>query len=99
MHAMKWTREKAVKYYVDALGDPETSAITEIERYCVEPGQACGYMLGKLEFLRLRDKAKVALGAKFDIRQFHDAVLLGGAVPLTILEKIVDNYIAAKQSA
>jgi len=52
-----------VKYYVDALGDPETSAITEIERYCVEPGQACGYMLGKLEFLRLRDKAKVALGA------------------------------------
>jgi len=70
MHAMRWTREKAVKYYVDALGDPETSAITEIERYCVEPGQACGYMLGKLEFLRLRDKAKVALGAKFDIRQF-----------------------------
>jgi uncharacterized protein (DUF885 family) len=99
MHAMKWTREKAVKYYVDALGDPESSAITEIERYCVEPGQACGYMLGKLEILRLRDKAKTALGAKFDIRQFHDAVLLGGAVPLTILEKVVDNYIAAKQSA
>ena len=99
LHAMKWSREKAVKYFTDMLGDPETSAITEIERYCVTPGQACGYMLGKLEFLRLRDKAKTALGAKFDIRQFHDAVLLGGAVPLTILEKIVDNYIVAKQSA
>jgi uncharacterized protein (DUF885 family) len=56
-------------------------------------------MLGKLEILRLREKAKSALGAKFDIRQFHDAVLLGGAVPLGILEKIVDNYIAAKRSA
>lgn len=99
LHAMKWSRERAVKYYTDVLGDPETSAVTEIERYSVWPGQACAYMLGKLEILRLRDKAKSALGAKFDIRQFHDAVLLGGAVPLTILEKIVDNYIASRQSA
>lgn len=99
IHAMKWSRERAIKYYTDVLGDPETSAITEIERYCVWPGQACAYMLGKLEFLKLRDKAKTALGAKFDIRQFHDAVLLGGAVPLAILDKVVDNYIAAKQSA
>jgi uncharacterized protein (DUF885 family) len=99
LHAMKWPRERAVKYYTDALGDPEVSAITEIERYCVTPGQACGYMLGKLEILRLREKAKAALGARFDIRQFHDAVLLGGAVPLAILERIVDNYIAAKRTA
>jgi uncharacterized protein (DUF885 family) len=56
-------------------------------------------MLGKLEILKLREKAKTALGAKFDIRQFHDAVLLGGAMPLAILDKIVDNYIAAKQTA
>ena len=98
LHAMKWSRERAIKYYTDTLGDPEVSAITEIERYCVTPGQACGYMLGKLEILRLREKAKTALGAKFDIRQFHDAVLLGGAVPLGILEKIVDNYIGAKRS-
>lgn len=99
MHAMKWPREKAIKYYTDTLGDPESSSITEIERYCVWPGQACAYMLGKLEILRLRDKAKAELGAKFDIRQFHDAVLLGGAVPLAILDKIVANYIAAKQTA
>jgi len=99
LHAMKWSRERAVKYYTDTLGDPEASAITEIERYCVTPGQACGYMLGKLEILRLREKAKAALGPKFDIRQFHDAVLLGGAVPLAILDKIVDNYIAKKRTA
>jgi uncharacterized protein (DUF885 family) len=98
LHAMKWPRERAVKYYTDTLGDPEASAVTEIERYCVTPGQACGYMLGKLEILRLREKAKTALGPKFDIRQFHDAVLLGGAVPLAILERIVDNYIAAKRT-
>ena len=76
MHAMKWSREQAVKYYTDTLGDPEVSAITEIERYCVWPGQACSYMLGKLAFLTERDKAKAALGTKFDIRKFHDAMLL-----------------------
>jgi len=99
LHAMRWSREQAVKYYTDVLGDPEASAATEVERYCVWPGQACAYMLGKLTFLRLRDKARAALGAKFDLHQFHDAVLLCGAVPLTILGKVVDNYIAAKQSA
>ncbi len=99
MHAMKWSREQAVKYYTDSLGDPEASAITEVERYCVWPGQACAYMLGKLEILKLREKAKTALGAKFDIRQFHDAVLLGGAMPLAILDKRIDAYIAAKQTA
>ena len=99
LHAMRWSREQAVKYFVDVLGDPESSAITEVERYCVWPGQACAYMLGKLEILKLREKAKTALGSKFDIHQFHDAVVLSGAVPLTILEKIVDNYIAARQSA
>jgi uncharacterized protein (DUF885 family) len=96
MHAMKWSREQAVKYYVDTLGDQDASAITEVERYCVWPGQACAYMLGKLTILRLREKAKVALGAKFDIRQFHDAILLCGAVPLTVLETVVDTYIKAK---
>jgi uncharacterized protein (DUF885 family) len=55
--------------------------------------------LGKLEILKLREKARTALGSKFDIREFHDAVLLGGAVPLAILEKIVDNYIAKKRTA
>ena len=78
MHAMNWSREQAVKYYVDTLGDQEASAITEIERYCVWPGQACSYMLGKLTSWPQREQAKKALGAKFDIRKFHDAMLLAG---------------------
>jgi uncharacterized protein (DUF885 family) len=98
MHAMNWSRERAIKYYTDSIGDPEASATTEVERYCVWPGQACSYMVGKVTFLRLRDKAKKALGARFDLREFHDAVLLCGAVPLTVLENVVDGYIAAKRS-
>ena len=98
MHAMKWSREKAIKYYVDTLGDQEASATTEVERYCVWPGQACSYMLGKITILRLREKAKVALGSRFDIRKFHDAVLLNGAVPLTVLEGEVDDYIKAARA-
>jgi uncharacterized protein (DUF885 family) len=99
MHAMKWSREQAVKYFTDTLGDLDASAITEVERYCVWPGQACAYMLGKLTILRLREKAKAALGPKFDIRDFHAAILVCGAVPLTVLEKVVDNYISAKKAA
>jgi len=98
LHAMHWSREQAIKYYCDTLGDPASGATTEVERYCVWPGQACGYMIGKLTFLRLRDKAKKALGSRFDIRKFHDAVLLSGALPLAVLEKIVDGYIAANKA-
>ncbi|HEY4944121.1 MAG TPA: DUF885 family protein [Rhizomicrobium sp.] len=97
MHAMKWSREAAVKFYVDTLGDQESGAITEIERYAVTPGQACGYMLGKLTFLAARQKARDALGAKFDIRSFHDAMLIGGAVPLAMLDAMADRYIASRK--
>ena len=93
MHALKWSRERAVKYYVDTLGDLEASAITEIERYAVWPGQACSYMLGKLAILAARERAKAALGAKFDIRKFHDAVLLNGAMPLKLIDGVVDRYV------
>jgi uncharacterized protein (DUF885 family) len=86
VHSKKWTREQAVRYFVDNLGDPETASVTEVERYCVWPGQACTYMLGKLTFLAQRAQAQKALGAKYDIRKFHDAVLLPGAVPLELLE-------------
>jgi uncharacterized protein (DUF885 family) len=98
IHSMRWSREQAIKYFTDVLGDPVASATTEVERYCVWPGQACAYMLGKLTILRLREKAKTALGPKFDIHQFHDAILLCGAVPLTVLETVVDNYIKAKRA-
>jgi uncharacterized protein (DUF885 family) len=95
MHAMKWSREKAVRYFADTAGDPDSAVITEVERYCVWPGQACSYMLGKLEFLKQRERARKALGARFDIRKFHDAVLLDGAVPLSLMAGLADRYIAS----
>ncbi len=95
MHAMRWSREKAVAYYTGTLGDPESGAISEIERYCVWPGQACGYMIGKRKILALRERTKTALGGKFDIKAFHDAVLKSGALPLDTLAEVIDSSIAA----
>ena len=92
LHAMDWSRERAIAYFVDALGENESVAVTEIERYCVWPGQACSYMVGKLTWLRLRDEAKRKLGAKFDLRAFHDAGLLSGSVPLPVLERVIGDY-------
>ncbi|MBA4012075.1 MAG: DUF885 domain-containing protein [Phenylobacterium sp.] len=94
MHAKRWSREKAIETMTAISGTPTTASTTEIERYVVWPGQACSYMVGKLEWLRLREKAKAALGPNFDIRKFHDAGLLSGAMPLTVLEAVVDQYIA-----
>jgi uncharacterized protein (DUF885 family) len=93
LHAQNWSREKAVDYYVDALGDKRSAAITEVERYCVWPGQACSYMIGKLAWLRLRDQAKTALGSRFDIKKFHDAGLLSGGLPLDVLDQVIGEYI------
>lgn len=98
LHAMKWSREKAIQTMVSIDGSPVSSATTEIERYCVRPGQACAYMVGKLTWLRLRAKAQAALGPRFDIRQFHDAGLLGGAMPLTVLEGVIDRWTAANKA-
>ena len=99
IHALRWNREKAVQTLHDIEGDPIALAGQEIERYACSPGQACSYMVGKVTMLRLREKAKAALGARFDIRKFHDAVLLAGSMPLTVLENAVDNYISAAKRA
>jgi uncharacterized protein (DUF885 family) len=99
LHALKWSRERASQALSDIDGDPITLAQQEIERYCVTPGQACSYMVGKVSILRLRTKAKAALGPRFDIRKFHDAVLLSGSMPLTVLERRVDEFIAANKTA
>ena len=88
IHAMKWSRERAIRYFTETLGDPVTEATGEVERYCVWPGQACCYMLGKLRFLAERERAQKVLGTRFDIRRFHDAVLLSGAVPLDLIDGI-----------
>ena len=96
MHYKKWSREQAVKYMAETMGDEESGSVTEIERYVVWPGQACSYMLGKITWLRARAKAQKALGKKFDIREFHDAGLLSGSMPLTVLEHVIDDYIVSK---
>lgn len=98
MHAMKWSREQAMKYYMDTIGDTEEATRKEIERYAAWPGQACSYMLGKITIMRLRDKAKSELGARFDIKSFHDTLLTYGPVPLKVLENVVDAYIATRRA-
>jgi uncharacterized protein (DUF885 family) len=92
MHAKRWSREQAVGYFTDRIGDKDSAAITEVERYCVWPGQACAYMLGKLEILRLRAEARARMGTRFDLRKFHDAVLKPGAMPLDVLAQVVADY-------
>ena len=99
MHDKRWSREQAVKYMADNIGDPEPAVITEIERYAVWPGQATSYMVGKIKILELREKAKKALGSRFDIRAFHDTVLLNGSMPLDVLENVVDAHIASRRTA
>jgi uncharacterized protein (DUF885 family) len=94
IHAKKWTREQAIDYLVQTTGDAPQVVITEVERYAANPGQACGYELGRREIARLRDEARRALGDRFDQRAFHDVVLLNGEVPLTLLERIVRDWIA-----
>ncbi len=98
LHAMRWSRDQAIDTMTSIDGSPRSAATTEIERYCIRPGQACAYMIGKLTWLRLRAKAQAALGPGFDIRKFHDAVLLGGAMPLTVVEGVVDRWIAANRT-
>ncbi len=88
MHALGWSREQAIAYMVDVCGDTEDGARSEIERYCAWPGQALGYMVGKLTWLKIRDEVKAKQGAAFDIKAFHDAGLLCGAVPLSVLENV-----------
>jgi uncharacterized protein (DUF885 family) len=94
LHAKGWSQEQAVQYFLANSATTEAQARSEIRRYLVLPGQATSYTIGMLKIQELRRKAESALGARFDIRAFHDTVLGGGALPLTILEKRVDRWIA-----
>jgi uncharacterized protein (DUF885 family) len=96
IHAMKWTREQGIDYYVSNTPNPKPDAVKMVERHIVMPGQATAYKIGMLKILELREKAKTALGDKFDIREYHDVVLKNGPVPLNILEDYVDQYIERK---
>jgi uncharacterized protein (DUF885 family) len=95
LHAKGWTRDQAIKYMRDNSSMSLTDATAEVERYIAIPGQALGYKVGQLTFLRLKAKAQAALGAKFDPRNFHAQCLMTGALPLPILEKKIDAWIAA----
>ena len=92
MHWKDWSRERAVDYMEGAVGLARGAVESEIDRYCVWPGQACGYKIGHLEIVRLRAAAQAKLGARFDLRGFHDAVLKGGAMPLEVLARAVDDW-------
>ncbi|THD79398.1 MAG: DUF885 domain-containing protein [Phenylobacterium sp.] len=94
LHAKRWTREQAIKWAVDATGRTGNAMTSEIDRYCGTPGQACGYKVGHTEINRLRDKAKAALGPRYDLRRFDDLIVETGAVPLTVLGGAVDRWIA-----
>lgn len=94
LHAKGWSREQAIAYLVEVTGDNPGVVVSEVERYAVWPGQACGYEIGRLEIERLREKAQRGLGPKFDLKKFHDIVLLNGSVPLPVLEGLVDAWIA-----
>ena len=99
LHVKNWSRQQAVDYFVNVNGSNPLEVSNEVDRYCVWPGQACGYKVGQNEILRLREKAKRELGPKYDLRGYDDAVVLGGNVPMDVLAKNIDEYIARTKAA
>lgn len=99
LHHKRWTRAEAIAYLVENTPNPEGDAVKAIERYIVMPGQATAYKIGMLKMQELRRRAETALGDRFDIREFHDVLIGGGALPLAILEEEVDRWIAAQAAA
>jgi uncharacterized protein (DUF885 family) len=97
IHAKRWTREQGVRFFVDVNGSNPLEVASEVDRYCSWPGQACGYKVGHSEINRQRERAKTALGAKYDLKAFDDTVVRGGNVPLDVLATNVDEYIREAQ--
>jgi uncharacterized protein (DUF885 family) len=91
IHYKQWTKEQAIAYFIKNTANAEGDIYKEIERYFLWPGQATGYKIGMNKILELREKSKLKLGEKFDIRRFHDIVLMNGSVPLNVLEELVMN--------
>jgi uncharacterized protein (DUF885 family) len=98
LHDKRWSREKAIQELAGATGRSVGAATSEIDRYCASPGQACAYKVGHNEMVRLREKAKAALGPKFDLRDYNDAVVTTGGAPLAVLETVIDRYIAGAKA-
>jgi uncharacterized protein (DUF885 family) len=98
MHALGWTRQQAIDHLVENTSSTLLNIINEIDRYIAWPGQALAYKIGELKIRELRKKAEESLGSKFNLREFHDVVLLSGAVPLEMLERMADKWIASISS-
>src|SRR2546428_14107007 len=96
MHALGWTREKAIEFMAKNTPLPRLNIENEVDRYIAWPGQALAYKMGELTITRLRGQAEKALGERFDLREFHDVVLREGAVPLEVLEDQVNRWIARR---
>jgi len=99
LHSKDWSRQQAIDYLIGVTGDAPGVIVTEVDRYIVWPGQACGYELGRREISRLREMARNELGPDFDLRGFHDAVLLNGEVPLSVLDGLVRDWIPEQRRA
>ncbi len=99
IHHMKWTREQAIRYFVDQEGDAPGFVTREVERYCATPAQACSYKIGHTVWIKARERTKAALGSRFDIKNFHEAGLDCGRVPLDVLDGVIDRYIVQANAA
>lgn len=97
LHARRWTREQAIQWFASTNGSSEDEVRSEVDRYCAWPGQACGYKVGHSEINRLRTQAQKALGADFDLRHFDDRVVKGGGVPMVVLARDIDEFIARRR--
>jgi uncharacterized protein (DUF885 family) len=98
LHSKGWSREQAIDYMVETTGDNREAMTTEVERYCVYPGQATSYKVGHTRWVQLRENARAKLGAKFDIRAFHDTGLSAAPMPLAVLERVYNDWIASQLS-
>jgi uncharacterized protein (DUF885 family) len=98
LHAKRWSREQGVRFFVEENGSNPLEVGSEVDRYCSWPGQACSYKIGHSEIVRQRGLAQAALGARYDLRDFNDAVVKGGNVPLDVLAKNVSEYVAAAKA-
>ena len=97
LHAKRWTRQQAIQWFATTNGSSLGEVTSEVDRYCAWPGQACGYKVGHSEINRLRTKAQKELGAKFDLRKFNDALVTGGGVPMVVLARNIDAFIAKQK--